>query len=368
MGKIFDALEKMELKNDLKETANAEVKLAPDSENCKNPDQGPAHDGINKQPANAAARGSNTIRSSAKINKINRSDLNDLILSKINQIIEQKKDETKIQHRTDQQSKNGPESVYKNSNGKNSSNLQFPASAESKEAEVKVPAPVPKLTSNGINSIPGLAVTGRNAHLIEYFKTLKTQLLRSMKEKDCRTLVVTSVAPKEGKSFIAANLAASIALGLDEYVLFVEMDFRRPVIADRLRIQEKQGLSDFLSGEITDLAKIVKPSGLPKLSVITAGMKKESASLLLSSETMRQLMLHFRSRYDDRYIIIDAPPAHLAETISISEIADGTVIVLDSRKTGRRLLNKAIELLNKEKLIGTIMNNFRDDKTRRVYY
>jgi hypothetical protein len=132
MGKIFDALEKMELKNDLKETANAEVKLAPDSENCKNPDQGPAHDGINKQPANAAARGSNTIRSSAKINKINRSDLNDLILSKINQIIEQKKDETKIQHRTDQQSKNGPESVYKNSNGKNSSNLQFPASAESK--------------------------------------------------------------------------------------------------------------------------------------------------------------------------------------------------------------------------------------------
>lgn len=232
------------------------------------------------------------------------------------------------------------------------------------------PAPIPEARKLSDNiDLPGFPVTGNYFMLKEHFRTIKTQLLHVMKEKKFRTVLITSAAEKEGKSFISANLAASIATSIDEYVLLVETDFRRPVLAERAQLENKIGLSEFLSGDVTEVEKIIVPTGLPKLSVVTAGQKMESASNLLLSDLMNKLLLHFKTRYEDRIIIIDSPPVHLAETISLSQMVDCIVLVMDKKKTGRKQLKSAMELLDKEKIVGILMNNFGNvKKTTYGYY
>ena len=192
----------------------------------------------------------------------------------------------------------------------------------------------------------------------EQFKLLRTHLLFPSSGKAPRSILVTSAVPGEGKSFVAANLAVSIASDIDRHVLLMDCDLRNPVIHRRFGIGDVTGLSDYLSRG-TPLSSLLIRTKLNKLTILPAGRPPANPSELLSSELMSALISEVAERYYDRLIIIDSPPPTLtAETIALARNVDGILVVVKFGDTSRKLVRELIEKMGKEKILGSIINFF----------
>jgi exopolysaccharide/PEP-CTERM locus tyrosine autokinase len=169
----------------------------------------------------------------------------------------------------------------------------------------------------------------------EQFKMLRTNLLFPISGKSPQSIMVTSAVPGEGKSFVSANLAVSIALGINEHVLLIDCDIRRPRVHNQFGFVAAPGLSDHLSKDIP-LSSLILRTAINKLNILPAGKSTHNPSELLSSQKMSELLKEVKNRYSDRYIIIDTPPPKLtAETSAISRQVDGVLLVVEYGSTPR---------------------------------
>ncbi|MCF8092915.1 MAG: polysaccharide biosynthesis tyrosine autokinase [Desulfotignum sp.] len=190
----------------------------------------------------------------------------------------------------------------------------------------------------------------------EQFRLLKNNILFPEKGTPPRTIMITSPSPDEGKSFVSANLAVSIAKSIDEYVLLMDCDLRAPCLHQMFDTGEGQGLSDHLSRAIP-LSSLLKKTFISKLTLLPAGTIPPNPSELLSSEQMRILLHEVKSRYSDRYVIIDTPPPYItSETNAIARIVDGIIIVIRYGKTRKKEVEDIIDIYGKEKILGVIKN------------
>ncbi len=200
----------------------------------------------------------------------------------------------------------------------------------------------------------------------ELFKVLRTNLLFPSHGTPARAILVTSAIPGDGKSFVSSNLAISIAKGVEEHVLLIDSDIRRPAIHRYFGFGDVMGLSDYLATG-GDIAKILLKTPISKLSVLPAGKPPANPTELLSSQKMKALVEEVRDRYDDRYIIIDSPPPSMAaETVAISKYVQGVIIVVKAGKTPRKAVAEVIEQIGKEKILGIVLNN--SDQSAKKYY
>ena len=200
----------------------------------------------------------------------------------------------------------------------------------------------------------------------ESFKILKGQILFAKDRKMPRSILVTSTFPGEGKTFTASNLAASLALSVDEYVLLVDADLRRPRIHHMFGCPNMHGLHDLLIGR-KKFEDVVVRSRIQKLSIVTAGRSPRNPTELLSSSMMLNFLEDITARYQDRFVVVDSPPSHItAETRSMARRVDGIIFVVMAQKTPRRYVQKAIEALGKEKILGIVFNGY--DQVRKSYY
>ncbi len=192
----------------------------------------------------------------------------------------------------------------------------------------------------------------------EQFKILRTSLLFPITGKPPRTILVTSAVPGEGKSFISGNLAVSIAQNIEEHVLLMDCDIRRPCLHTRFGFDEVPGLSEHLTRNIP-LSSLILKTQVSKLSLLPAGSPPPNPAELLSSEPMADLVDEVKGRYTDRYIIIDSPPPkYTAETAALARHVDGILLVVNSGKTPRDLIEEVVESLGKDKILGIVMNRF----------
>lgn len=192
----------------------------------------------------------------------------------------------------------------------------------------------------------------------EQFKILRANILFPASGKPPRMIMVTSAVPGEGKSFIASNLAISIAQNIDEHVLLMDCDLRLPSVHNRFNIETKTGLSDYLTGNVS-LSSLLVKVGIDKLSILPGGVPPGNPSELLSSERMALLLEEVKKRYEDRYIIVDsAPPQLTAESSALARLVDGIILVINYGKTKRELISDLLEILGKEKIIGIVLNRF----------
>ena len=192
----------------------------------------------------------------------------------------------------------------------------------------------------------------------EMFKILRGNILFPAEGTPPRSILVTSAVPGEGKSFIASNLAVSIAQNINEHVLLMDCDIRKPSIHRLFGFDGSPGLADFLRQKV-QLSDIFAKTNLKKLSIIPGGKPPHNPAELLSSKEMSSLLKEVRERYRDRYIIIDSPPPQLtAETSAIARQVDGIVVVIKYGSTPREMVADLIEVLGKEKILGCVMNCF----------
>lgn len=201
----------------------------------------------------------------------------------------------------------------------------------------------------------------------EQFRILKTGLFFSRKEGAPQTIMITSAEPNEGKSFVAANLAITFAKSVDSHVLLIDCDLRNPTVHKVFGLpDELSGLSEILAKEI-DIKSALYKTPVEKLTVLPGGKIPHNPAELLSSSRMMKLIEEVKSRYSDRYIIIDSPPPLLtAETIAVSSLVDGVIIVVKHEKTNRSTVKKMIEMFDKEKIVGVVLNQY-DVRLDRYY-
>lgn len=203
----------------------------------------------------------------------------------------------------------------------------------------------------------------------EEFKMLRAKIL--CKSQTCReqAIMITSAQPLDGKSLVAANLAVSIAQGINEHVLLVDCDLRLPSLHNYFGLQVNHGLREYLE-EGKSLTPYLLKTPVRKLTLLPAGSPPPNPSELLSSEKMRLLIAELKARYHDRYIIIDATPAQFsAETAFLSNEVDGVLLVVRSGKTPKEAILGAVDNIGREKILGVIFNACNENQKRhRSYY
>ncbi len=215
-------------------------------------------------------------------------------------------------------------------------------------------------------------VTLMNPHSFEaeQFKILRTNLLFAESGKTPRSVMVTSAAPGEGKSFVAANLAVSVAQHVNWNVLLIDCDLRRPNIHRQFGFQNVSGLSDYLANG-TALEPLLRKTGVENLTILPAGPLPDNPSELLSSKRMAALLDEVANRYKDRLIILDSPPPRLtAESGALARYVDGILLVVKYGKTPKDSVTDLIDKLGRKKIIGAVVNNFDAGASRynRKYY
>ena len=203
-----------------------------------------------------------------------------------------------------------------------------------------------------------VALINPNSFEAEQFKLLRTNLLFPVSGKPPRTIMITSAVPGEGKSFVAANLAVSIAQGINEHVLLMDCDMRMPSIHRSFGFGNVYGLSDYLANGASLSSSLLKTK-VEKLTILPGGKRQHNPAELLASEKMSQLLTDVKTRYPDRYIVIDSPPPQLtAETGAIARQVDGIIIVVKFGITRRELVEDTLKKLDKKKILGVIINRF----------
>lgn len=200
----------------------------------------------------------------------------------------------------------------------------------------------------------------------EQFKILRTNILYPLSGQSPRSLLLTSTAPGEGKTFAAANLAISIALNINRHVLLIDADLRRPQMHERFGFGVTRGLSDYLT-DGRALPSLLLRTKVDKLTLLPGGLPPENPSELISSERMQKLLAEVTERYPDRLIVIDAPPpAMAAETAVLARQVEGIIIVVRFAKSRRVDVAELVAQMGKDKIIGSIVNRIETPISR--YY
>ena len=192
----------------------------------------------------------------------------------------------------------------------------------------------------------------------ESYRSLRTSLLLSSAGKPPQSILISSALPSEGKSTTAVNLGISFAQ-TGARVLIMELDLRRPKLAERLNVQTGLGMSTYLSGN-SELASEIRPTNIPNLFLIQGGPIPPNPPELIGSERM-QLALRLLSKHFD-FLLVDAPPIlSVTDSVVISSSVDGVVLVIEAGKTSRDAVLRAQNLLVSvgANILGAIINKVK---------
>ena len=199
----------------------------------------------------------------------------------------------------------------------------------------------------------------------EVFKTLRSKILHPPDgSKVPKSIMVASSVPKEGKSFIAANLGVSFSKGMDQHCLLVDCDLRHPTLAQSLGINQKYGLVDYLRGQVDYLAWLIVKTSVQKLSVLPSGSVPNNPEELLSSSRIQTFIEEVSSRYEDCIIIFDSPPMLMAaESVVLAGQVDAIILVVRQGHAKKTEVQRFIDVVDKSKILGIVFNDLPSVKS-----
>ena len=211
-----------------------------------------------------------------------------------------------------------------------------------------------------------IAVTQPRSAYCEQFRSLRTRVLQAGERKKMQAFVVTSAGVAEGKTLTALNLAWLLAQTDGVRALIIDSDLRNPCAADYLGIEDAVGLSEVLAGEATLEEAILRlePAGL---HLLPGGEARDDVAEILSGPKFGQLLAELRRMFD--YIIIDAPPLGIfTDATVLINRADAALLVVRSGKTRYAALDRIIEQLPRERLLGVVLNRSDEQLDETSYY
>jgi len=201
----------------------------------------------------------------------------------------------------------------------------------------------------------------------EQYRALRHTVEQLNKTRDLRIVAVSSPGVGDGKSITAINLAGALAQAPDARVLLVDADLRRPSVASLLGLggSDGPGLVNAILDPTVTLERVARPRPPFNLSVIPAGQAPPSPYEVLKSPRLGELLAEARRRYD--YIVVDAPPlCPVQDCRVIAHWVDGFLLVVAAHHTPRRLVEEALNVVERGKMLGLIFN--RDDQPPSSFY
>lgn len=210
------------------------------------------------------------------------------------------------------------------------------------------------------------AVTSPHSPECEHFRALRTKLLEASERQNMHAFVITSAGIGEGKTLTSLNLAWLLAQTDGVRALLIDADLRRPSTAQYLGMESEVGLSEVLTGETKLTQAIVKlqPSGL---HLLPGGAPREDVAELLSGPRFGHLLDEARKHFD--YIVIDAPPLGVfTDANLLINRADGALMVVRSGKTRYAVVDRLLEQLPRERMLGIVLNRADISTDEAAYY
>jgi capsular exopolysaccharide synthesis family protein len=211
-----------------------------------------------------------------------------------------------------------------------------------------------------------VTVTQPRSPYCEQFRSLRTRVLQAGEREKMRVFVITSSGVGEGKTLTALNLAWMLAQSEGVRALIIDSDLRQPCATDYLGIESQYGLSDVLGGHVDLQQAIVRldPAGL---FLLPGGQARHDVAELLTGPTFESVIKEARRMFD--YVIIDAPPMGIFTDANVLiSRADAALIVIRAGKTKYALLDKLLEQLPRERLLGVVLNRADEKLEGSAYY
>lgn len=201
---------------------------------------------------------------------------------------------------------------------------------------------------------------------VENFRFLGVKLRHLRRERPLKKLLITSTIPGEGKSTVATNLAGVLAKRGQQKTLLLEGDVRRPSVFSMFGIDRHPGLCEWLEGRQRKAGNVYRIEGTD-LWVLPAGKPSGNPTELLQSPRLAILMEQLSVIFD--WIIIDSPPVlPLADTSVWMRMADGVLLVVRQGVTQKAELQRGIDAIDSEKIIGTLLNASQESIHASHYY
>ena len=211
-----------------------------------------------------------------------------------------------------------------------------------------------------------IAVSQPRSAYTEQYRSLRTKILQAGERGEMRAFVVTSAGVAEGKTLTALNLAWLLAQTEGVRALIIDSDLRRPCATDYLGLEARPGLSEVLGGEmrLEDAIMRLEPSGL---HLLPGGRPRDDVAELLSGPSYSRILSEVRRMFD--YIIIDAPPLGIFTDANVlMSRADAGLLVVRAGKTRYSTVDKLLEQMPRERLLGIVLNRTEEQPDSTSYY
>jgi succinoglycan biosynthesis transport protein ExoP len=201
----------------------------------------------------------------------------------------------------------------------------------------------------------------------EAIRTLRNSILLTDFDRRLRSVLLTSASPSEGKSTVAAHLAATHA-SQHKRTLLIDGDLRRPSVHRLFQVPNSMGLSNVLMKELSWLDAVVvmdEPNGL---HILPAGPSTRRASDLIGMG-LAELIEEATREYD--LVVLDAPPLlGFAEPLQMATAVDGVIVVARAGDTSRKALSSVITTLARLRanLVGVVLNEVHREVSAGYYY
>ena len=219
----------------------------------------------------------------------------------------------------------------------------------------------PKVFSDRQLNILGIVhPRSKDRAMIDAMRQLRTKLYQ-LRPNENFSVMVSSVVPEGGGSFVSLNLAATIAFDQAKTSMLIEANLHAPVLHKLMKLmgrEDSRGLLEYLEQPELGVEHIVNPSGVPRMRVVPLGQHVSGSAEHFTSARYQQLMMDIKERYDNRYLIVDGPSMGTsADARILSEICDYTVLVVPYGGVTPGTLDSVIDEIDERKLAGIVINN-----------
>lgn len=224
-------------------------------------------------------------------------------------------------------------------------------------------------------SLPTLAKRGAG---VEQFRSLRSRIDQLRFDAPLKTILVSSGMPAEGKTFVAANLALSMARNNASNILLIDGDLRRGTLHTLLGAPNCPGLSEYLAGT-AQLTSIMQRSLAPEkatgdsddvlsnVTFIPAGLGGDDSSETVASDRLEALIVSLSPHFD--WIVIDSPPVlAVTDAVELSRAADGVLLVARGANTPFDVAQRTQTAFSNSRILGFVLNSVKQVPHNHSYF
>ncbi|MFZ1084329.1 MAG: CpsD/CapB family tyrosine-protein kinase [Terracidiphilus sp.] len=227
-------------------------------------------------------------------------------------------------------------------------------------------------------SLKSLPTLGERGEGIEQFRGLRAQIYQFRDQAPLKSILISSGLPAEGKTFVAANLAISLASNKNNTVLLIDADLRKPTLHKLLGSPHLPGLAEYLTGtaqardilqrsQLPNINMADQSGQMPDLTFISAGEGGDHSSELVANHRFDELITTLSPHFD--WIIIDSPPALVvADAIDLARAADAVLLVARAARTPYDVAQRTQSAFANSRLLGFVLNAVKEVSSIGAYY